>query len=356
MAFRAGRSTAVPEAGREGARIVSLGHHVPETVVTTEEVAPRLGVDPEWVVARTGIRERRQAAKDETVADMATAAALDALTGLSGDPRYPDAVSQVDTVIVATSTAESAMPSVAAQVAARSGLGHPAAFDINTACAGFCCALAVADGLVRAGTSGGVLVVGADKATAWLDWYDRDTAILFGDGAGAAVVLPCERRAIGPVLWGSAGEHSDLITIGAQDRVLRQNGRAVYRWATGLGGTIAEVCDRAGVTPGKLKAFVPHQANLRIINALAKHLGLDGVAIATDVVESGNTIAATIPLALSRMWHHPGLADGGDVLLFGYGAGLSYAGQVVTLAAPPAVAPTRRAAVVAGGGEFLGSR
>ncbi|GAB2883483.1 beta-ketoacyl-ACP synthase 3 [Streptomyces mayteni] len=341
-----------------GAQIVSLGHYLPDTVVTTEEVAGRLGIDPEWVVARTGIRERRRAAPDETVADLATAAATDALAALAADPRYPSAGSLIDTVIVATSTPESTMPSVAARVAARAGLGHPAAFDLNAACAGFCYGLATADALVRSGTSGGVLVIGADKSTAWLDWYDRDTAILFGDGAGAAVVLPHERRAIGPVVWGSVGEESHLITIGANSRVLRQEGRTVYRWATGLGRTVAEACDRAGVTPEKLAAFVPHQANLRIINALAKQLGFADEAVATDVVGSGNTIAATIPLALSRLRQGRGLAAGGDVLLFGYGAGLSYAGQVVTL--PPL--PTAPKAPAVGGtaartrGEFLGTR
>ncbi|TDC25346.1 beta-ketoacyl-ACP synthase 3 [Streptomyces sp. 8K308] len=338
-----------------GAQIVALGHYLPESVVSTEEVAGRLGIDPEWVVARTGIRERRQAAEDETVVDLATAAAAHALDGLAADPRFPGAVSLIDTVIVATSTAESSMPSVAARVAANAGLGHPAAFDVNAACAGFCYGLATADGLVRSGTSGGVLVVGADKATAWLDWHDRDTAILFGDGAGAAVVLPHERRAIGPVVWGSVGEESHLIAIGAEDRVLRQQGRTVYRWATGLGDTIAEACDRAGVTPDKLAAFVPHQANLRIINALARHLGFEGEAVATDVVGSGNTIAATIPLALSRMRSRPGLAEGGDVLLFGYGAGLSYAGQVVTLPPLPTATPVGGAAGTARG-EHLGAR
>ncbi|MDT0317183.1 beta-ketoacyl-ACP synthase 3 [Streptomyces millisiae] len=339
-----------PGAAR-GAQIASLGHYLPEAVVSTEEVAGRLGIDPEWVVARTGIRERRQAAKDETVVDLATAAATHALAGLDADPRFSGAASLVDTVIVATSTPESTMPSVAARVAARTGLGHPAAFDLNAACAGFCHGLATADGLVRSGTSRGVLVIGADKATAWLDWDDRDTAILFGDGAGAAVVLPHDRRAIGPVVWGSVGEESHLISIGEEDRVLRQQGRTVYRWATGLGDTVARVCERAGVEPGGLAAFVPHQANLRIVNALAKHLGVAGDAVATDVVGSGNTIAATIPLALSRMRHRPNLANGGDVLLFGFGAGLSYAGQVVTLPPLPTACPVGGAAGTAWG-EF----
>ena len=320
-----------------GAQIAALGHNLPKTVISSEQVGERLGLDPAWIVSRTGIRERRLAAAHETVVDMASAAALDALANLSADPRYRSDAAQVDTVIVATSTAESTMPSAAAQVAARLGLDHPAAFDINAACAGFCYSLAVADAMIRSGTSRGVLIVGCDKTTAWLDWDDRDSAVLFADGAGAAVVLPHEQRAIGPVLWGSIGERADLIEIDPRERVLRQNGPAVYRWACGLAGLAAEICNRTGVAPEKLAAFVPHQANLRIINALAKDLGLDGTVVATDVIEVGNTVAATIPLALSRMRSRGDLAAGGDVLLFGYGAGLSYAGQIVTL--PPLEAP-----------------
>ncbi|WP_306323698.1 MULTISPECIES: beta-ketoacyl-ACP synthase 3 [unclassified Streptomyces] len=316
-----------------GSRIVALGHHLPDTVLTSEEVAERLAVDAEWIATRTGIRERRIAGPDETVADMATAAARHALDHLRADPRYEGAAGAVDTVIVATASAESTMPTVASRVAARLGLDRPAAFDLNNACAGFCHALAVADALIRAGTSGGVLVVGADKSSDWLDRTDRDTAVLFADGAGAAVVLPHERRAVGPVVWGSIGERGDLITIDPELRVLRQEGRAVYRWAVGLGGVAAEICDNAGVKPGDLAAFVPHQANLRIVTAIADRLQLDAAApVARDVTHTGNTMAASIPLALSRMSERGELREGGDVLLFGFGAGLAYAGQVVNLA------------------------
>ncbi|MCX4883662.1 MULTISPECIES: beta-ketoacyl-ACP synthase 3 [unclassified Streptomyces] len=337
-----------------GARIAALGHHLPATVLSTEAAAERLTVDAEWIVARTGIRERRLADPDETVADMATSAARHALTKLSADPRHADPAQDIDTVIVATSSAESTMPTTAARVAARLGLAQPAAFDLNNACAGFCHALAVADALIRAGSSRGALVIGADKASAWLDWTDRDTAILFADGAGAAVVLPHERRAIGPVRWGSVGERADLITIDPVDRVLRQEGRAVYRWATGLGSTAREVCDSAGVKPGDLAAFVPHQANLRIVDALARHLELDGVPVATDVVDTGNTMAATIPIALSRMTSRPEAEVRGNVLLFGFGAGLAYAGQVVDLqlaSTSPAAASREPVAVSVGRGD-----
>ncbi|GAA4837742.1 beta-ketoacyl-ACP synthase 3 [Saccharopolyspora rosea] len=307
-----------------GARIAALGHHLPDAVLTSEDVGRRVGVAPEWIIARTGIRRRHRAAADETVADMATAAARHALRRLPTAP-------PLDAVIVATSTAESPMPAVAARVGARLGLDEPVAFDVNAACAGFCTALAVADGLVRAGASAGALVIGADRPTAWLDWADRDTAVLFGDGAGAAVVLPHTERAIGPVLWGSLGERADAVGIDPDTRTLHQQGRAVYRWATGLGPIARRTCERGGLPPEKLAAFVPHQANLRIITALARSLDLDAEAVATDVVDTGNTIAATVPIALSRLVERGGAGPGDTVLLFGFGAGLSYAGQLVTL-------------------------
>ncbi|MEU6133027.1 beta-ketoacyl-ACP synthase 3 [Saccharopolyspora sp. NPDC047091] len=333
--------------GSAGSQVVALGHHLPATVVTTGEVADRIGVDEQWIVSRTGIRERRMAAEDETVADLATAAARAALDALAADARYAEGRAGIDAVIVATSTAESAIPNVAGQVAARAGLGHPAAFDVNTACSGFCYALAIADALIRAGTSRGALVVGADKATAWLDWDDWNTGILFGDGAGAVVVLPHDRPAVGPVLWGSIGEQGELISIDPQQRVLRQEGRSVFRWATGLDDLVREVCARAGLELGDLVGFVPHQANLRIVDSFVRKLGLDEIRTATDVIDAGNTIAATIPVALSRMRAHGEFGAGGPVLLFGFGAGLSYAGQVITLppANPPrSPAPTRDAA------------
>jgi 3-oxoacyl-[acyl-carrier-protein] synthase-3 len=315
-----------------GARIAALGHYLPAKVVTSTDVAERLEVNGEWIVTRTGIRERRIAEPDESVVDMATLAAAAALDRLRVGGEEAGSVDSVDTVIVATSTPLSTMPSTAARVAFRLGLPAPAVFDLNNACAAFCYALGVADALVRAGTSGGVLVIGADKSSAVLDWHDRDTAVLFADGAGAAVVLPHERRAVGPVLWGSVAGGADLIAIDPERHVLRQDGRVVYRWAIGLGTIARQVCLKAGVKPEDLTAFVPHQANLRIIDALANALKLDERAVvARDVVETGNTMAASIPIALSRLANDGPLAGGGTVLLFGFGAGLAYAGQVVDL-------------------------
>jgi 3-oxoacyl-[acyl-carrier-protein] synthase III len=314
-----------PVTSRHGSRIIALGHYLPADIVDNAEVGRRVGVDPEWIQARTGIKQRHVAAPDESVVDMAVAAADKALVAAGIDR------SDVDTVITATSTPATAIPNAAAEIAARLALRHPGAFDLNAACAGFCSALACADSLIRSGTSTNVLVIGADKATAWLDWTDRDTAILFGDGAGAAVVTPSPTRDIGSVVWGSIGERRDVIVISDRDLAFHQDGKAVFRWAISLGPIARSICELNGVSPHELAAFVPHQANLRIVEALAKNLNSDGAVIATDVTESGNTIAATIPIALSKLMEQGRIPTRSPVLLFGFGAGLAYAGQVVTL-------------------------
>lgn len=306
--------------------ITGTGWYAPERVVPSEEVAERLGVSADWIVRRTGIRQRRFAAKETTVADLAERAGRAAVEDAGTDP------SAIDVVVLATSTAASPMPNTAAGVAHRLGLRSPAAFDVNAACSGFCHALACADGFARAGTARNVLVVGADKSSDWLDHDDPDTAALFADGAGAAVVTASDQPRIGPVVWGSAGEHEDLVAIEPSERVIRQEGRAVFRWASGLAPVAREACRRGGVDPAELAGFVPHQANGRIIDALVRELGLGPTtAVARDVEQHGNTIAATVPMALARMARSGAVAAGTPVLLFGFGAGLAYAGQVVRL-------------------------
>jgi 3-oxoacyl-[acyl-carrier-protein] synthase III len=316
-------------AGQAAARIAGLGCYRPSTVLSSDLAAAKAGVDGDWIVSRTGIRERRVAQGHESVVAMASLAAAEAIADAGLDSG--SARDTIDLVIVATSTAPTTIPSTAAQVAARLGLRQPAAFDLNTACAGFCHALACADSLIRAGASRGAVVVGADRSTDWLDWSDRETGPLFGDGAGAAVVLPAPRPGIGPVVWGSMGERAEAVRIAEDGHVLRQNGLAVYRWATSLAPVAREVCRRGGVAPEDLAAFVPHQANLRIIESLARQLGVGDAVIARDVCESGNTIAATIPIALARLKKAGDLPTGRPILLFGFGAGLAYAGQIVTL-------------------------
>jgi 3-oxoacyl-[acyl-carrier-protein] synthase III len=311
--------------GRRGSRIAGLGAYRPPVVVGNEEIADRLGVTPEWIVARTGIRQRRIAEPGETVTDMAAVASGKALAAAEIAPE------EVDAVVVATSTAPSTMPSVAAQISARLNLSEPAAFDLNNACAGFCYGLAVADAMVRAGTARSVLLVAADQPSARLDWDDPGTAIVFGDGAAAAVVTGAENPDIGPVAWGSFGDKADLVGIDPERQVLRMQGQSVFRWATGLAPLALDACSLAGVEPAALAGFVPHQANLRIVKALADGLGLGHAVVATDVTQSGNTVAASVPLALTQLVERGELRRGDPVLLFGFGAGLAYAGQVVRL-------------------------
>ena len=218
-------------------------------------------------------------------------------------------------------------------MAARLGIGSPGAFDLNAACAGFCYGLAAASAEVRSGTSRYALVIGAEKMSAWIDWTDRSTAIIFADGAGAAVVGPAhDEPGIGPVVWGSAGDMAERITIPSRTEFLRQDGQAVFRWATTAMHTVAEeACERAGIKIGDLSAFVCHQANLRIIEAIARRVGVPRERVADDIIESGNTSSASIPLALARMTERGELESGSPVLLLGFGAGLCYAAQVITV-------------------------
>jgi 3-oxoacyl-[acyl-carrier-protein] synthase-3 len=241
----------------------------------------------------------------------------------------------IDLVIVATCSAEVAIPNTSAVVAHRLGIAAPGAYDVNAACAGFCYAMANASDAIRAGTARYVLVIGAEKMTAWIDPHDRSTCIIFADGAGAAVVGPVadgEPPGIGPVAWGSAGDLASKIAIPNRRSYMYQEGQAVFRWATTTMHPIAaQACERAGVDVSDLTAFVPHQANLRIIEAIARRLGVPRERLADDIVHAGNTSSASIPMALSRMAERGEAKSGSPALLLGFGAGMCYAAQVVTV-------------------------
>jgi 3-oxoacyl-[acyl-carrier-protein] synthase III len=317
-------------AGAPGARILALGDYQPAQVVTNDDLAATLDTSDEWIRSRVGIASRRIAGPDESLADMAVAAGGKALaaSGL--------AAGDIDLVIVATCTPEAPIPNTAATVATRLGIVTPGAYDLNAACAGFCYALATASDAVRAGTSRHVLVIGAEKLSQWVDWTDRSTAIIFADGAGAAVVGPVTDPqagpGIGPVVWGSDGGMADKIYIKDRESLLVQEGQAVFRWATtALHPVAREACELAGVDPADLAAFVPHQANLRIIDAIARKIGAPQARVADDIVHSGNTSSASIPLALCRMIERDEIGSGEAVLLLGFGAGISYAAQVITV-------------------------
>jgi 3-oxoacyl-[acyl-carrier-protein] synthase-3 len=315
--------------GSAGARVLAFGGYQPAKVVTNDDLAATVDTNDEWIRSRVGIASRRIAGPDETVADMAVAAGGKALAASGLSP------GDIDLVIVATCTPEVQIPNTAAQVARRLGISAPGAYDMNAACAGFCYALANAADAVRTGTSRNVLVIGSEKLSQWIDWTDRSTCIIFADGAGAAVVSPVDDPAeagIGPVVWGSAGDMADKIYIPDRDSFIIQEGQAVFRWATtALHPVARQACERAGVDPTELAAFVPHQANLRIVEAIARRLGAPQALVADDIVTAGNTSSASIPLALSRMLERGEIPSGAPVLLLGFGAGICYAGQVITV-------------------------
>lgn len=309
-----------------GSRIVSMGHYQPPRVVTNNEIAQLVETSDEWIRDRVGIVTRR-IADEETVADMAANAADKALanSGLSAV--------DIDLVVVATCTSVDRSPNVACRVAAKLGITAPGAYDLNTACSGFAYGLGTVDHAIRAGASRNAIVIGAEKLSDFIDWTDRSTSIIFGDGAGAAVVTATaegEPAGVGPVVWGSVPERGDAVRIEGWRPYVKQEGQTVFRWATtALAPLALQACERAGVAPEEIAAFVPHQANVRIIDGIVKRLGIPNAIVAKDLVESGNTSAASIPLALSKLVERREVPSGAPVLLFGFGGGLTYAGQVV---------------------------
>ncbi|MET7612256.1 beta-ketoacyl-ACP synthase III [Streptomyces seoulensis] len=310
-----------------GSRIAAIGHYQPAKVLTNEDLARMVDTSDEWITSRVGIHTRHIAGPDEPVDELAAHAAAKALATAGLAP------GDIDLVLVATSTAIDRSPNTAARVAARLGIPEPAAMDVNVVCAGFTHALATADHTVRAGAATRALVIGADKMSEVTDWTDRTTCVLVGDGAGAAVVEACapgEPAGIGPVLWGSVPEMGNAVRIEGTPPRFAQEGQSVYRWATTQLPPIARrACEKAGVEPAELAAVVLHQANLRIIEPLAQKIGAVNAVVARDVTESGNTSAASIPLALSKLIEQGAVRTGDPALLFGFGGNLSYAGQVV---------------------------
>ncbi|MCZ2814877.1 beta-ketoacyl-ACP synthase III [Modestobacter sp. VKM Ac-2984] len=313
--------------GAAGATILGLGSYRPRRRVTNDELAQVMDTNDEWIQSRVGIAERRWASEDETLVDMSIAAGGKALaaSGLAPD--------QIDLVIVASASLTAPIPGIGPQVAHRLGIPRPGAFDLNAGCAGFCYALSVANDAIRTGEATNVLVVGVERLSDVTDQTDRSTAVIFADGAGAAVLGPTDEPGIGPVAWGSDGDQYTAIEIAAGRSTMTMAGQTVYRWATTkLTQTLLEAMEKAGVTAADIDVFAPHQANLRIIESMAKKLGFsENTVIARDIVQSGNTSAASVPLALTALMES-GEAKSGDLaLVLGYGAGLTFAGQVLRL-------------------------
>jgi 3-oxoacyl-[acyl-carrier-protein] synthase III len=313
--------------GAPGARILGLGAYRPRRRVTNDELAQTMDTNDEWIQARVGIAERRWAAEDETLVEMAVAAGGKAIaaSGLAPD--------QIDMVITASASLRVPIPGIGPQVAHRLGVNRPGAFDLNAGCAGFCYALGVVDDAIRSGSARNALVVGVERLTDVTDLTDRSTAVIFADGAGAAVVGASDEPGIGPVAWGSDGDQHTAIAIPEGRPTMTMAGQAVYRWATTkLTEALLQAMERAGVGPDDIDVFAPHQANLRIVESMAKRLKLpERTVIARDIVQSGNTSAASVPLALTALIES-GEAKSGDLaLVLGYGAGLTFAGQVLRL-------------------------
>ncbi|TQF01224.1 ketoacyl-ACP synthase III [Kitasatospora acidiphila] len=310
-----------------GSRITGLGHYQPSRVLTNDELAQMVDTNDAWIRQRTGIATRRIAAEHETVADLATAAAGKALAAAGLQP------ADIGLISVATCSVIDRCPSTAARVAARLGIPAAVAYDLNNGCAGFCTALATADHSIRAGAARHALVIGAEKMSDVTDWTDRSSCVLLGDGAGAAVLSAADEAGVGPVVWGSDPSLGQAVRLqGDWHPTFAQDGQTVYRWATTEIPAIAlAACERAGVAPGELAGVVTHQANLRIIEAVVRRLGLaEETVIARDVIESGNTSAASVPLALAKLVERRELPAGGPVLLLAFGGGLSWAGQVIS--------------------------
>ncbi|KNB50816.1 beta-ketoacyl-ACP synthase 3 [Streptomyces caatingaensis] len=326
-----------PPGGAPHARILGVGAHRPRRVVDNDEVCRFIDSTDAWIRQRTGIVTRRWAAPDETLETMGAEAAGKALAAAGIDPP------RIDCVIAATFTHLLQTPAAAALIAHRIGATRAAAFDVSAGCAGFVHGVALAADTVR-GRGGHVLVVGVERMTDVLDLHDRSTAFIFGDGAGAVVLGPSDTPGIGPVVWGADGSQADVITQtepwtalrdtpGRAFPSLRQEGQRVFRWAISqMPGVALAALRAAGLPAEDLDVFIPHQANVRIIDSLTSRIGLPPqTVVAKDIVHTGNTSGASIPLAMEAVLGSGRAGSGDTALLLGYGAGLSYAGVVVTL-------------------------
>lgn len=323
--------------GPQYTRILSIGAARGDLVVPNDDLVGPIDSSDEWIRQRTGIITRTRASHDVGAVDLATEASKEAIEKSGVDPKL------IDAVIVATISNPRQTPSLAAVLADNVGANPAAAYDMNAACAGYAYAVAQADALIRTGQAHYALVVGADKLSDVVDPTDRTISFLLGDGAGAVVIGPSEYPGIAKTVWGSDGSKAGAVGMDgtltefrdgeAPWPTLRQDGQTVFRWAVWEMAKVAkQALDAAGVTPDQLAAFIPHQANMRIVDEFAKQLKLpETVAIARDIETTGNTSAASIPLATHRLLQeHPELS-GGLALQIGFGAGLVFGAQVVVL-------------------------
>jgi 3-oxoacyl-[acyl-carrier-protein] synthase-3 len=323
--------------GPQYTRILSIGAARGDIVVPNDDLVGPINSSDEWIRQRTGIITRTRASHDVLAVDLATDASREAIAKSGVDPKL------IDAVIVATISNSQQTPSLAAVLADRVGANPAAAYDMNAACAGYTYGIAQADALIRTGVAHYALVVGAEKLSDVVDPTDRSISFLLGDGAGAVVIGPSEYPGISKTIWGSDGSKADAVGMNgtlvdyrdgtAEWPTLRQEGQTVFRWAVWEMAKVAkQALDAAGVTGDQLAAFIPHQANMRIVDEFAKQLKLpDTVAIARDIETTGNTSAASIPLATHRLLQENPELSGGLALQIGFGAGLVFGAQVVVL-------------------------
>jgi 3-oxoacyl-[acyl-carrier-protein] synthase-3 len=319
-------------AGARPVAIAGIGAYRPRRVVTNEEICEVLDSSPEWIVRRSGISTRSHAQPDETLVEMAAMAGAKALADAGAT------AADVDHVIIASMSDVPSSPNLPELIAARMGV-RAVASRINAACAGFTMALNLATGVIMSGGSHACLVIGVERMSDIVDPTDRGTAFIFGDGAGAALLVPSAKPGMGPVVWGSRSDLGPAITLlprpetGDPRPKLRMDGGVVFRWAmTDMPDVARRLLERSGLAIGDLDAFVPHQANIRITRALIDALQVpDSVLVANDIVDQGNTSAASIPLAVDRLRTSGQVASGDIAMLLGFGAGLGYAGMVVVL-------------------------
>jgi 3-oxoacyl-[acyl-carrier-protein] synthase-3 len=323
--------------GAPGSRILALGAARGDLVVPNDDLVGPINSSDEWIRQRTGIITRKRASKGVNAIDLAETAAREALERSGVDP------SRVGAVLVSTISNVAVTPSMSTLLAERIGVSPAAAYDISAACAGYTYGIAQADALIRAGAAEYVIVVGAEKLSQYVHPEDRSISFLLGDGAGAALLGPSDEPGVSKTVWGSDGSKWDAVGMNATfeeylDKIkpwptMRQDGQTVFRWAVWEMAKVArQTLDEAGVSPDDLAAFVPHQANMRIIDELAKQLKLpEHVAIARDIATTGNTSAASIPLATHRLLEENPELSGGLALQIGFGAGLVFGAQVVRL-------------------------
>jgi 3-oxoacyl-[acyl-carrier-protein] synthase-3 len=307
--------------------ITGLGAYAPERVITNDELAQMVETSDEWIVERTGIRERRIAADSQALSDLSLPAARQALEQAGSDG------TDVDLLVVATVTPDMMFPSTSAILADQLGAKDAAAYDLSAGCTGFMYALAQAYGMVAAGLSRRALVVGGDVLSRILDWTDRSTVVLFGDGAGAVVLEPADEEgflAFELGADGGGGEHLWLPGSGSRlfedpDRFVKMNGREVFKFATRVLVSSAEaVLERCGTSVQDVDVYVPHQANVRIIDHATKKLGIPSERVVINVDRYGNTSSGSIPLALAEAQEDGRLRAGSLVLMTGMGAGLTW--------------------------------